>query len=99
MGKSACYVDLKSEENKFFVFYFLQTSIIRIHFNKELTGSTIKNLSLTTIKNTKALFPSHKEQEKIASFLKAIDQKVEAVAQQIDRTEHFKKGLLQKMFV
>ena len=99
LGKSACYIDLKSEENKFFVFYFLQTSSIRTHFNKELTGSTIKNLSLTTIKNTKALFPSHKEQEKIADFLTAIDQKIEAVARQIDRTEQFKKGLLQKMFV
>jgi type I restriction enzyme S subunit len=50
LGKSACYINLKLEENKNFVFYLLQTSTIKSHFEKELTGSTIKNLSLTTIR-------------------------------------------------
>jgi hypothetical protein len=35
----------------------------------------------------------------MADFLTAIDKKIEVVSQLIDRTEHFKKGLLQKMFV
>ena len=99
LGKSVCYINLRSKDDKLFVFYLLQTSSIINHFNKELTGSTIRNLSLTTIKNTKAFFPSYKEQEKIADFLTAIDQKIEAISQQINLTEQFKKGLLQKIFV
>ena len=76
LGKSACYLNLNQNENKYFVFNLLQTSKIKLHFDKELTGSTIKNLSLTTIKNTKAYFPSLPEQTKIANFLTAVDEKI-----------------------
>ncbi|MHC5777600.1 CRISPR-associated protein Cas5 [Nostoc sp.] len=44
-------------------------------------------------------FPCIEEQGKIVDFLRAIDQKIEAVSFHIEKIEQFKKGLLQKMFV
>ena len=50
-----------------------------------------------------AIIPIHipcvVEQTKIANFLSAIDQKIDMVAQQIEQTKQWKKGLLQQMFV
>jgi len=43
--------------------------------------------------------PCEDEREKIVSFIKALEKKVNAVKEQIKLTETFKKGLLQQMFV
>ena len=43
--------------------------------------------------------PNLSEQTKIANFLSAIDDKISHVANQIEKMEVWKKGLLEEMFV
>ena len=43
--------------------------------------------------------PSLQEQTRIANFLTAIDEKINHTETQIQQTQEYKKGLLQKMFV
>lgn len=45
------------------------------------------------------MLPSFEEQTKIANFISAIDNKINQVVIQLEKTNDFKKGLLQQMFV
>ena len=58
-----------------------------------------KQISYSAFSTLKLHYPSLPEQQKIADFLSAIDDKITAVTAQIDRMQDFKKGLLQQMFV
>ncbi|PHX54930.1 restriction endonuclease subunit S [Tychonema bourrellyi FEM_GT703] len=79
--------------------YLFRSSIFRGKMYILAQGSTRFNLSKSSFVRVKLPIPCPQEQAKIADFLTAIDQKIEAIAKQIKLTEQFKKGLLQKMFV
>ena len=48
---------------------------------------------------TKVSIPPLEEQKRIVSFVCALDKKLQAIDEQIELTQTFKKGLLQQMFV
>ncbi|NMD51673.1 restriction endonuclease subunit S [Shewanella sp. DNRA4] len=57
------------------------------------------NISSADLMSLPCPYPCLAEQQKIAQFLQSIDNKIVAVAEQIEQTKQFKKGLLQQMFV
>lgn len=62
------------------------------------TTSANTNINQESLNILEIFIPSLEEQQKIANFLTAIDEKINKVTQQIELTQTYKKGLLQQMF-
>lgn len=79
-------------------------SLIDLHYFKFLvkkgcSGSVRDSLNFEDLEQFNFKIPSIKEQQKIASFLSAIDERIAVVSKQIEQSKVFKKGLLQQLFV
>ena len=96
LGKSVGYFNFKTKSN--FYYHILKSPKIQQFFISELTGSTIKNLSLTTLRKTKIDLPKFPEQQKIASFLTAVDTKIQQLKTKKETLVKFKKGAMQQLF-
>ncbi|GAK88947.1 type I restriction-modification system, specificity subunit S [Nonlabens ulvanivorans] len=90
--------DNKVNSALYLMHYFKTSEFYRNAISK-VNQSTIMDLQLGDIRKLEIPFPSIKEQQKIASYLSALDDKIEAVQVQIEQTQEFKKGLLQQLFV
>lgn len=97
LGKSIAYLNIKDTQTKF-IFHCLQSYYIRSQFLLSLTGSTIKNLGLQSIRNTNIMRPALKEQQKIANCLSSVDELITAQTQKIATLKTHKKGLMQGLF-
>ncbi|EHL0150396.1 restriction endonuclease subunit S [Vibrio alginolyticus] len=63
------------------------------------TTSANTNINQESLSQLTIPCPSQDEQTKIANFLSSIDQKIDLVSSELEKTKEWKKGLLQQMFV
>ncbi len=92
------YVLDKFEEHIFYIKYYLEKFLKRRIWAEKNEWNT-PYIVLGTLADMKIKLPSISEQEKIANFLSAIDEKIEAVDSELVEVENWKKGLLQGLFV
>ena len=97
--KNVALIKQKNHLSNSFLIHYLNSSFFEKQVNVLNVGNTQKFLALGQIRLLNILKPCLEEQNKIANFLSAIDQKTEVVAQQIEQAKVWKKGLLQQMFV
>ena len=77
----------------------MKTREIRLQVMTIAQGTKVLSISTGRLSNVKLNIPSEREQVKIADFFSAIDDKINLVNRQLEKTQTFKKGLLQQMFV
>ena len=98
LGKSAAYIESGTFDKKF-IYQLLQTTSTKLYFQNNLTGSTIKNLGLKTIRETPCNIPVVEEQAKIGLFFEEFDNLIAIHQRKLEALQEQKKGLLQQMFV
>lgn len=83
--------------DNFFLFYLLQDLTKQIL--SYAGGAAQAGINKKNIETLEINLPCIEEQQKIASFLSAIDVQIEGVSNKIAQTKLFKKGLMQQLFV
>lgn len=94
-----CYKIILRPEVELKYFYqllkFYEEKIMKLR-----VGSGLPNIQQKDLRNFEfQISNSFEEQTRIANFLSSIDEKINHCQKQIEKTEVWKKGLLQKMFV
>jgi type I restriction enzyme S subunit len=92
VGKLVSHNDLD------FVYSLLQKESVVARIEKRIAGTDPPNLAPGEIDTLSQFIPSHPEQQKIASFLSAVDQKIRLLARKQKLLEQYKKGVMQQLF-
>ncbi len=99
LGKSACYFNLKQGLiNKIFLYYVIISPYFFRYAKSQATGSTIKNVSLKTMRNFPIPYPPLELQNKFAEKIALIEQQKAIAKQELKESEDLFNGLLQKAF-
>ena len=100
LGKGACYLNPNPNVlDRLFLYYELQSPRFRGYIDRMSTGSTIKHISLKTMRNYSFTFPSIKRQRQISSILKSLDDKIEVNRRINDNLEQQAQALFKSWFV
>lgn len=98
LGKSAAYINVASGISKEYIFYSLRSAGTLKYFENELTGTTIRNLSLASLRNTPVPIPNFEEEQRaIATALSDIDALIAGLDQLIAKKRDIKQAAMQQL--
>lgn len=102
LGKSACYINVNQNLNKYYLRHFFCSKDFVNYANEKATGSTIKNLGLKAMRNLKINLPTLDEQTEIVRIidnLLAKEQQAHSIAQNaLAQIDLIKKSILARAF-
>ena len=95
---STGYAQIKAKANPKYLYQFLHTAPFVNKVIRWSTGTSYPAISPSDLVKIPIAFPSLPEQQKIASFLSAVDQKIQQLTRKKELLELYKKGVMQKIF-
>ena len=99
LGKSACYFNVKESISKHFIGFQIRTQYFQKYIERLAGGTTIKNVSLKTMREFPFIIPnSIKEQKAIASILTSLDDKIELLQAQNETLETIAQTIFKEWF-
>ena len=99
LGKSACYFNVAENFDLNFIYYVVASQQFKDAITRLATGTTIKNVSLETMRNYSFMAPSINEQKRISSILSSLDSKIGLNRRINDNLEQQAQALFKAWFV
>lgn len=92
-----CFRTDATVANPAFVFLLFQTGRYRDYINNLLAGSSINNLSPSSIESLEFPFPSLAEQNAIAAVLTDVDAELTMLELRREKTRNVKQAIMQEL--
>ncbi|WP_282036197.1 restriction endonuclease subunit S [Saccharicrinis aurantiacus] len=84
--------------NNNYLLHYMLCPIYQKLINRMAFGTTVLGISGKALRNTVIVFPTLHEQTRIASFLTAVDKRINLLQKKKAQLEQYKKGIMQKIF-
>lgn len=97
-NQALAIVRLKEEYSNVFVSKVLNSPLMEKYIDSNISTGAQPNLNLKQIGDFSFDLPKIKEQTKIASFLSAVDEKINLLTQKYELLSQYKQGMMQKLF-
>ena len=95
---STGYAQIRTNQSTRFIYQYLHFQKFIDKVIERCTGTSYPAINSTDLSKIPINLPTLPEQQKIASFLTAVDEKIQALKLQKNLLEQYKKGMMQKIF-
>lgn len=95
---STGYAQIRTKENSKYIYQYLHLQTFVDKVIEKCTGTSYPSINSKDLGNIQIGIPSLPEQQKIASFLSAVDEKIQLLNRKKQLLEQYKKGVMQQLF-
>ena len=95
---STGYAQIRTKNDSQFLFQFLHTEKFVANVMLRCTGTSYPAINSSDLSSIEISYPQLPEQQKIASFLSAVDEKTQQLSRKKELLEQYKKGVMQQLF-